>query len=361
MMKRLFSSLKMYYKPSVVEALYRTGYYERLAQHHLYGGPKCLVVGYHRVSHDVPSLRAHEMWRDPMEIGVPVSTFRAQMEFLRRHMTPVPMSDVPYFLTGEKEMPSRAVAVTFDDGYRDNYECAYPILCEYGIPATIFVTTGMIETGCRLWWDQLFDMLRYTRRRFVDLSLVEGLNKDLTSQPCILPLSTYSDRHEAADKLVPMLKALSPSRIITAIEFLREALDVPGQNSSDDCMLSWDQISNMDQNLIEIGAHTVTHPSLPCLAVEDAEAEIRQSQKAIEDRLGTQVRGFAYPYGHMNEDMEKIIQKMGFEYACSSLYGAIDKSSNPFTLPRLGLSESGEASLARRMTLALQYAGVPWP
>src|SRR5438132_9371928 len=115
-------------------------------------------------------LAYHKVSPDPHPFFEPVhpALFEQQMQFLSRCYRVMPLLEiVKRNVCGD--VPDRAVAITFDDGYRDNYEYAFPILKKFGLPATIFVATGAIDTGEPLWHDRIFDAFRYTRREHVSL------------------------------------------------------------------------------------------------------------------------------------------------------------------------------------------------
>src|SRR5262249_50143640 len=151
------------------------------------------------------------------------------------------------------DVPERAVAITFDDGYRDNYDCAFPILKKYNLPATIFVATGAIGTGQLIWHDRVFDAFRYAtvmRARLHDTAVPE------------LILDTGEARSRSMQATVTRGKTLygeSRSRFIDDLEAkLRPS--VPADLSHR--MLDWNQIREMHLAGIEFGSHTVSHTIL---------------------------------------------------------------------------------------------------
>src|SRR5438477_1528660 len=130
----------------IIEGLYRNSRHvaSRLAR-------RFQVLAYHKVSPD-----PHPFFEPDHP-----TAFEQHMRFLSRCYRVMPLMELVE-RNRRGDIPHRAVAITFDDGYRDNYQYAFPILKKYGLPATIFVTTGAIETGKLLWHDRIFDAFRYT-------------------------------------------------------------------------------------------------------------------------------------------------------------------------------------------------------
>ena len=131
-----------------------------------------LVLCYHRVNDD-----AH-----PFFTGIPVALFRRQMEALRRHFTVLPLAELAE-RARRKDLPRNGVAVTFDDGYRDNYTNAFPVLRDLGLPATIFLTTDSLDRNALLWHDRVFDAFHRTRKAEARASFATVLARLRRSSP----------------------------------------------------------------------------------------------------------------------------------------------------------------------------------
>jgi peptidoglycan/xylan/chitin deacetylase (PgdA/CDA1 family) len=352
-------TIKKACKTAVKELLYGIGYYRYLKHVFLAGGRKCIILGYHRISDDCNPDRQHLHWCHPaIELGTPLSIFTAQMQFLKEHMTPVRLRDIPDFLEGKREMPENAVAVTFDDGYRDIYTCAYPVLSRYGIPATVFVSTGFIETGRMFWWDAICRILRHVKKQELELTNIRprktGFSENAGAR---LRVRSGEEKVAAANRLFSEFKQLHADGIDAALEMLRLELGVEPAAQDDDLMLTWQEMQSMSQ-WVDFESHTVTHPLLSRVPVESAAQEIEGSKRELETRLGRPVVGFAYPWGQketFTEAVKDILRSRGFRYACASSYGSVSCESDRFELPRVDLGEMRRPSfMTRHLTYSLQ-------
>ena len=290
--------------------------------------PSFQILAYHRVNDDGANFFP----------GVPVAAFRRQMEAVSRHATVLPLGEL--MERGARgDLPPRCVAITFDDGYRDNFECAYPVLREFGLPATIFLATGAIETGARLWHDRVFDAFE---RAAVDALAFRGRS---------LPMAPLAARRVALREVLTLLRTLRPEERNGVIDDIERQAGT-GTPGGDGRMLSWDQIRRMAGAGVTFGAHTVSHPILTRLTLEEADAEIRGSRGAIEERLGTRVDLFAYPNGtraDFNEAIQGLLRDQGFRGAVTTLWGVNDAASNPFELRRVGFWDTSPDEIPLRL------------
>jgi peptidoglycan/xylan/chitin deacetylase (PgdA/CDA1 family) len=191
----------------------------------------------------------------------------AQFEHIRRYYRPTSLGDLARMLAEGREPPPGTVVVTVDDGYRDFYRVAYPVLRKYGIPATLFVVTGFIDRACWLWVDRVTYCLG-------DTEMARSVKEELKH----LDLGARDAR----------LAELEHST----------GVRVPAEIPCDYEPCSWDELREMASHGIEIGAHTVTHPILSRISDPARLAfEILGSKKRIEDELQRPVLHFAYPNG----------------------------------------------------------------
>jgi hypothetical protein len=217
-----------------------------------------------------------------------------QMAHLGRYYRPRSLTELGRRLEERLEPEPWTVVVTTDDGYRDFYKTAYPILTKYRIPAILFVTTGFLDRECWLWVDRVVYCVRNCRRREIELS-VAGDELLRLHVP-----NSIAGADALAKLLKEHLKTLDvPSREAKLAE-LEEATRVKPPHvvpaAFEPC--SWDEIREMAQGGIEIGAHTVTHPVLS--TIDDParlQFEVLESKRRIEQELQLPVQHFAYPNG----------------------------------------------------------------
>ena len=285
--------------------------------------PACHIFIYHRINDE----------RDPFFYAFPVSVFRAQMEHLARHFDVITLDRI-----AQGDFPNNGdkycAAVTFDDGYRDNFLCAAPVLKEFGIPATVFLTTGYIDTGVLPWYDQVRLAFKLTVEIRVDLAQIGGPKSDLHT-PVL--------RLQALAQSLTWLRGLEESARHAALCELFRALRAPNNLTLPNTMLSWDEVRRMSKEGITFGAHTITHPVLAAIDRQRLENEISGSKKEIETRLQLAVRHFAYPFGKHSDfspQAKRVVQAAGFETAVTTISGVNYAAQDPLELKRFCLREA---------------------
>lgn len=278
--------------------------------------PSCQILLYHRINDD----------RDPFLPSMPVEQFRTQMEYVARNFQIVTLDDIA---EGRITHPDRHhIAITFDDGYRDNFTSAFPILKNLGLPATIFLATGYIGTGTIPWYDQVCLAFKLTTRDALP-SVMEGAPAGA--------LESREQRLKLLERMLDWLRSIDNDGRTQAIKILFRVLGVPCSLSLPNYMLNWDEVRQMLPNKITFGAHTVTHPVLSRMPVKTLRQEVLQSQKTIEQKLKLPVRHFAYPFGrdmHCGETAKRIVAECGFETAVTTEFGFNQPGDNLLALKR---------------------------
>jgi len=279
------------------------------------------ILMYHRVNDA----------NDPFFPALPSKVFEQQVDFLRRAYRVEPLDDVIRWLRSGAPGPAR-VALTVDDGYQDTFDVVFPLLRQKGVPATLFLSTAPVETGAPLWLDHLRALFKgTTAKAFACRTL--GFAES--------PLETASDRLRALKRVRTLLKQAGRRTVDDAMGELASQLDAGGSITLPTC-LTWAQVGEMARGGIRIGAHTHRHYMLSRLDRDEARAEIAQSVRLIEEKLGTAVRTFAYPNGEASDYTpvtKALLAEMGLLAACSTRYGFARPGGDPFDLPRLETSE----------------------
>jgi peptidoglycan/xylan/chitin deacetylase (PgdA/CDA1 family) len=279
-------------------------------------GGRCLcVVNYHRI------LERH----DPLLESEPdLATFRWQMKLLADCFKVMPLRQALFDLDCGRLQP-RTVCITFDDGYRSVHELALPVLEEFGLPATVFVTSGHVGQG-DMWNDRIIAAVQALPAGELDLA---GLGFARYA------LHTIDDRKRAAASLTEASKYLPPA---ARSELVERLASLAGQGLSRDLMLTPGMVVDLDRRGVEIGAHTVTHPILTSLDDASARAEIRGGKEQLEAMIGKPVRLFAYPNGKAGKDFDArhaaMVCEAGFEAAFTTAVGAVTHGQDRFQLPR---------------------------
>jgi peptidoglycan/xylan/chitin deacetylase (PgdA/CDA1 family) len=264
------------------------------------------------------------------DICMHVEAFRLQMAFVKRAYTVVPLDALVDTVARGGTFPQRALAITFDDGYADNHRLGLPVLRALGLPATIYVATGAVADAAPFWVAAV---------RAIALGASGAV-----PMPEGPPLDVDEGSREAAAKaltraLVPMAAEV---RATWLVESARAAgVDLVGTLAG--TMLDWAQIRELAAAEWTIGAHTVTHSNVALVDPARAEREIAESRDALAAAIGAPVRHFCYPnsggqHTYFSPAVTEILQRLGFRAATTSRAGALRPRTDPFLVPRLGVS-----------------------
>jgi peptidoglycan/xylan/chitin deacetylase (PgdA/CDA1 family) len=293
--------------------------------------------------------------------------FAEHVEVIAESHEPVRLQDLVAALR-EGELPPRAVAITFDDGYADNLAAAKPLLERIGVPATVFVASGWIGGDRPFWWDELEVLLLRPGRLPPVLELEVGteilrweLNGDAVYTPEAAAARsgwTVLDRHDPGPRqriyreLSDRLRRLDVSARERVLHYLQSAAErteaVDGEPAR---ALTLDELRRLaGDDLVEIGAHTVTHPILSKLAPDMQRAEIIGSRQQLESALDRRIGSFAYPYGGADDfdhTTALIVREAGFDHACANVSSRLERGTDVYRLPRILVRDCGGAELAR--------------
>lgn len=285
-----------------------------LARRNRADGRLC-VVNYHRILETA----------DPLAPGeLDLATFRWQMQVLADGFNVMPL-DAALEAMATHRMPPRAVCITFDDGYRSTHDLVLPILQQFNLPATVFVTTGFIGDG-NMWNDTIREAVRSLDGDTLDLS-GHGWGTFSIGAP--------EQRRRAVLDLTKLAKYLPPpQRLDLTRELARRARGVPAPS----LMLTADMLRSLESNRVEIGGHTVSHPILTRLDEDTARFEITECKRQLDAICRQPVRYFAYPNGKFGFDFDArhmaMARAAGFTAAFTTAIGAARASNDLFSLPR---------------------------
>jgi len=282
----------------------------------MHARPTVPILTFHRVNDD----------NDPFMPALPTAVFAERMTHIARHYRVHTVEDLAARLQ-EGRAPRNALAITFDDGFRDNLTHAAPILKRLGLPATIFLVTGHIGTPHPLWVDRLALAFKSATVRQVELS-----------DERLLPLGTVIERLAALKDTFTHFRRVPDEDRVTSVDALIAALR-PSPERPKRLMLNWDEVDALRGLGFSIGAHTVSHPILSRVTPEKAREEIFGSKLAIEKCTGETVRGFAFPNGRRddyNEAAIQLVREAGFTCAVTTRRGLNDIHTPVLELRRGG-------------------------
>lgn len=288
---------------------------------------------------------------DPLFPGeVTRHDFNAICAWLRDWFNVLPLGDAVQRLQA-RNLPSRALAITFDDGYADNHDEAMPILQRHGLTATFFIATGFLDGG-RMWNDTVIESVRRCSRPALDLS------GTVAASLGVLGLQTVQHKQSAIAAVIQATKYLpQPMRDawVTAVAE-RSGAELPV-----DLMMSSAQVRALRRGGMGLGAHTVTHPILSQLDTPAMEAEIATGRRALQEIVGEPIGAFAYPNGRPGTDYRAdavaLIQAMGFDLAVSTAWGAARAGDDVLQLPRFTPWDRTRLRFGARMARNLTLRG----
>jgi peptidoglycan/xylan/chitin deacetylase (PgdA/CDA1 family) len=279
-------------------------------------GPFAVILIYHRVSPVRPP------W--PSDVASP-REFEREIAYLRKATEVIPLDRLVARLREGTTLSSRTVAITFDDGYKDNYQYAFPILKKYNVPATIFLTTDYVDNSELFWWYKLSWAIWNTD---IEEFKINNFGRHY--------LRSTGDRLQAIRKVKAVLEKLAKNQRNLAMDELLKALRIRIPASlGEDLKLTWDEIIKMNRGGISFGAHTASHPVLTGLAPQEAKVEIIQSKKIIEEKLGRSINSFSFPKGAYNAGIIELLKENGFHYAVTTVPRTLMSYSDPYQLGRI--------------------------
>lgn len=300
-----------------------------------------MILVYHRVA---------EATVDPWALGVSPAHFAQQLQALTTIGNPISLRDLVN-AKSDRDLPTRPICITFDDGYADNLYAAKPALEAYRVPGTVFVTPGYLGVPENLWWDELAKLILdpATRQEEVSLTL-HGRHYVYTFPPETGdsggpdPNNMWrawetapGPRQTAYLAIHTMLTRLPDSDREKALQQLRRGAKPYADRRQHRCLTEDELRELASGGLVEIGAHTLTHPVLSALPADQQQHEIGGSKRRLEALTGKTITSFAYPYGkknHYTSQTVKIVRASGFACACSNFGGLVTRTSNRFVLPR---------------------------
>ena len=285
--------------------------------------------------------------RDPLAPGeVTTAEFDALCGWLRRWCEVLPLAQAVAALKAGR-LPRRAVAITFDDGYRDNHDQALPVLHRHGLPATFFVASGFLDGG-RMWNDTVIEAVRHARGAALALS---GTPAQALG---VLPLAGEGERAAALRALIRFAKYLAPAERQRCVNAVAERAQAA---LPEDLMMSSAQVHALHQAGMEIGAHTVTHPILKGMAADGVRAEIDDNRRALAAITGQAPTLFAYPNGRPGVDYDdataQVVKELGFAAAVSTAWRAARVGDDLLQLPRYTPWERTRTRFALRLAHTL--------
>jgi peptidoglycan/xylan/chitin deacetylase (PgdA/CDA1 family) len=256
--------------------------------------------------------------------------FSAHLEYLKKHTNVISLAEAIESLAKPTSLPPNATVITVDDGYRDAFDIAGPLLNSFGFPATLFAIADFVDGKCWLWTDLIRFVLLSTKRTSLVVQFEGGAKIDEK-------LADIKQRIELAERINSLLKRLRRADREAQIKRMSDLLEVelPSSPPPEYAPLTWEQAREMEKNDFQIESHTTTHPILTSVDQFDLDYELRNSKERLEKALDKTVKHFCYPNGNFNEFVKQSVKDAGYHSAVTTNYGFNDDQADPFSLKRV--------------------------
>ena len=267
----------------------------------MWGKNRLTVLAYHRIieSHD-PDFSYYQP-----NVSATPAMFKRQMDFVAKRFNVIDLNTLVAFIEHGKPLPPRPLLITFDDGYLDNYENAFPILKSYGFPAVIFLMTASMDNPIRPWWDQCAYYFKKTKKTSISLPIGT------------FEINTSEDRIPVRETVMRQLKKLPETEKQAVIAALPEATDVEPPNEPP-LFVNWDQVRELVANGVACQPHTVTHPILTRIPQDEVQHQLSESRDKIRNETHQEISAFAYPNGtpdDYNKTAIETLRELGYKVA----------------------------------------------
>lgn len=321
----------------IAEALHKSGVLKALDAY--WGADRITVLTYHRITH--ATLPSFDQLRS--NVSADPAGFDRQMDYVARHFSVIDLDMLENAMLHDARLPPRPLLLTFDDGYLDNYENAYPILRKYQLPAVIFLMTSLIGQPGMPWWDQCAYAFHHTAQTSADLS---GIGRVMLEEP--------TTKAAAERSMLAALKVMAHEERQQALAELFAALHVQPPSDAPHFM-SWDHVRDMAAHRVSFQPHTVSHPRIGSLSLTEAAREIEDSSRTIAAHTGANMRAFAYPFGlpgDYSADTLDVLRSHGISLAFTLTPGPVfraEAQAHPLEIPRVLMlhNDTFEAFLAK--------------
>ena len=335
--------IKSLVKNTVTGAVYYSGSLalrQRLNKRDL----SAIILMYHRVMpNDTDRIprKEWERYRSLPGIVVTPQMFESQIRFLSQSCSVISLAKLMDCFEGGEKLPPRAVVITFDDGWRDNCDYAFPILKRYGLSATIFLTANYIDSTNVFWPERVIASLLEVSSEGATAAgqLASELTPAFGAVVKAIAVQPRSGRIELLDGLINEMKNWPTETRERALELLTRVAKKADMKSGVRVMLDWNEIREMQAGGVSFGSHCLSHELLTSLDRTQQERELTESKEVLERRLGIPVEAVAYPNGNFNAEIKGFAARAGYRCALSVQRGSVSASDDRFELRRVNVHQ----------------------
>ncbi len=313
-------------------------------------GPGAIILAYHRVA---------DLDTDPQLLAVSREQFEGQMKVLSERFKVIPLSDV---LTRTKPSHTPRIAITFDDGYRDNLSYAAPILRKLDLPATFFVSTGYIGEEREFWWDELESIMLHGELPHQLILNLPGQNLafelpdrggPVDPKWDVTQLHDPGSRYTIYRRMHSVLRTTHPLKRDQILDYLwKWKCDDKVVRTTHLPLRSRDVTKLGDGELLSIGSHGITHSVFSALSAEEGCNEATNSRRQLEELVSVGVHSFSFPYGKksdLNGSALRALSAGGYKLACANYAGWVNFLSDHRSLPRFLVRDWSAAEFSQHL------------
>lgn len=278
---------------------------------------KVLILMYHRFS------------EKDGKFSISQAAFSSHLKYLAKHYNVITLAEYLEFRKKQTALPNKLAIITIDDGYRDVFEIAEPVLKKYNLPATLFAVTDFLEEKLWIWTDKMRYLTANTK--------LTEINIILNNQEIKGKLTDSESRFILAGKLNSQLKKLPEAE--KELEIIRLSnefeVEIPNLPPTEFAPMTWDEARELDKGLVKIESHTVTHPILPNVDEKQLKFELTESKIKLEKEIGREMKIFCYPDGGWNESVRNAVESANYQCAVTTELGFNGESEDLFLLKRV--------------------------
>lgn len=285
-------------------------------------GGKVLILMYHRFS------------EKNGKFSISQEAFSAHLKYLSKHYKVITLTEYIEFRKAKTELPKKLAIITIDDGYRDVFEIAEPVLRKNNLPATLFAVTDFLEGKLWIWTDKMRFLTAQTKLTEIVFSLNQQEIKG--------KLTDADSRFLLAQRINSQLKKLPEAEKESEIFRLANEFEVeiPQLPTKEFAPMTWNEARELDKGLVKIESHTVTHPILPNVGENQLKFELTESKIKLEKEIGREMKIFCYPDGGWNEKVRNAVESANYQCAVTTELGFNDDGDDLFLLKRISAEPS---------------------
>ena len=290
------------------------------------------------------------------QLAVTPETFQCHCRTLARHFDVMPLSEAVDAWTASKPHSRPVAAITFDDGYRDNFEYAAPILAETGLRATFYIVAGLAGTDEVPWHDSMAESasILETSGRLGQVLAESGA----FSRQNVLP---HQGLRTTPRQVVAEAKKLAPDRRRDLLDALRAAAPGDPATAQRDRIMTWRQLAELAEAGHEIGSHGNAHEILPLLEKTALDLDVCDSRRILEEGIGQPVRSFCYPNGDHDDRVVRAVEEAGYASAVTVVSGTNSPGQRTLRLKRFFIDEerlTGTGGILSDALLRMELCGL---